>query len=171
IEGVDEEAFSNELMTDKSVNSVIVYSNLAKDFEDQVKSLNAIVLLIIISAGILAFVVLYNLININISERIREIATIKVLGFYDKEVSTYVFREIFILSLLGTLVGLVLGIGLHKVVMLSIEQEDIMFGYSISPLSFLYAFLLTFIFTVLVNLFMTQRLRSIHMVESLKSIE
>lgn len=169
--GIDERALSDELLSDKSVGSAAIYSKLAEDFEDQVKSLNAIVLLIIISAGILAFVVLYNLININISERIREIATIKVLGFYDREVSAYVFREIFILSLFGTLIGLFMGIGLHKIVMLSIEQEDIMFGYTINGSSFLYAFLLTFVFTGIVNIFMIKRLRSVHMVESLKSVE
>lgn len=169
--GIDEGALSDELLSDKNVSSALVYSNLAKDFEEQVKSLNAIVLLIIVSAGILAFVVLYNLININISERIREIATIKVLGFYDKEVSSYVFREIFILSLFGSFIGLFLGIGLHRIVMISIEQEDVMFGYSINGLSFVYAFLLTFVFTGIVNIFMIKRLRSVHMVESLKSIE
>lgn len=168
---VDEAALSEELLADGNVSSAIAYSDLAEDFQEQVKSLNAIVLLIIISAGILAFVVLYNLININISERIREIATIKVLGFYDREVSTYVFREIFLLSLLGTLFGLIAGIGLHKIVMLSIEQEDIMFGYTIDKVSFFFAFLLTFFFTGIVNLFMTKRLRTVHMVESLKSIE
>lgn len=170
-EGADEKPISDLILEDKNISSVVIFSNLAEDFSEQVSSLNSIVLLIIISAGILAFVVLYNLININISERIREIATIKVLGFYDTEVYSYVFREISILSLLGTALGLVAGIGLHKIVMVAIEQEDIMFGYTIDPSSFVYACLLTIFFTILVNLFMIRRLRGIPMVESLKSIE
>ena len=109
--------------------------------------------------------------NVTISESIREIATIKVLGFYNREVSAYVFREIIILSILGSAIGLFLGVLLHSYIMVSIEQENVMFGNYLAHLSYLYSFILTLAFTWLVIVFMYRRLRSIPMVESLKSIE
>jgi len=115
--------------------------------------------------------VLYNLTNINVSERIREIATIKVLGFKGGEVAMYIYRENFILTLMGGVCGLGLGILLHRVIMQAIEQNNIMFGYVISPWSFLWALLLTCIFSILVMLYMYRKLVNIPMVESLKSIE
>ena len=125
----------------------------------------------IIAAGLLAFVVLYNLTNINLSERIREIATIKVLGFYHREVAAYVYREIFLLTLIGALVGLGVGVGLHRAIMVSIEQDDVMFGNYVSGLSFVYAVGITLLFGVLVAVFMYRKLINIKMVESLKSVE
>ena len=125
----------------------------------------------IISAAALAFVVLYNLTNINISERIREIATIKVLGFYDNEVAAYVYRENIILTLIGSIVGLGLGVFLHKFIMTTVELENVMFGRNIDFMSYIYSVLLTLGFGIAVNLVMYFRLKKIPMVESLKSVE
>ena len=135
------------------------------------KSLDAIVYAIIICAGLLVFVVLYNLTNINLSERLREIATIKVLGFYNAEVASYVYRENIILTAIGAGSGLLIGISLHRAIMTSLEQNGIMFGNYIAKPSFLYAFLITFFFGILVNILMYRKLTNIKMVESLKSIE
>ena len=134
-------------------------------------NLNTVVILVIVSAGALAFIVLYNLTNVNISERIREIATIKVLGFYDGEVSSYVFRENIILTLLGTLVGLLLGIFLHKFIITTAELDFAMFGREIKLLSFVVSGILTMIFAGIVNLCMYYKLKKVKMVESLKSVD
>ena len=134
-------------------------------------SLDYIVLVVILSAAGLAFVVLYNLTNINITERIREIATIKVLGFYPNETAQYVFRENIVLTFFGMLAGLGLGILLHRFVMTQIIVDMVYFNIQILPTSFLYSFALTLIFTVLVNLFMRRKLERINMAESLKSVE
>ncbi len=166
-----ERELSQSLIKDKGVASVTFYSAVASEFGDKISSLNNIVYVIIISAGLLAFVVLYNLTNINIGERIREIATIKVLGFYNSEVTSYVYRENIILSLIGAALGLFLGIFLHRYIMVSIEQDGIMFGNLIKPISFLYSFLITLAFSILVNIAMYRRLTNIPMVESLKSVE
>ena len=124
-----------------------------------------------ISAGLLAFVVLYNLNNINISERKRELATLKVLGFYEMEVSGYVFRENIWLTLFGCILGVGFGMILHRYVILTAEIDMMMFGRSIKPLSYLYSIVLTWIFSFFVNVVMHFRLKRINMVESLKSIE
>lgn len=166
-----ESQLGSKLIKDDSVASVEFYSSAADTFSDTVKILNNIVIVIIISAGLLAFVVLYNLTNINIGERIREIATIKVLGFYNNEVSSYVYRENIILSIIGSGIGLLVGIILHRFIMVSIEQDGIMFGSHIDGISFLYSFLITLVFVILVNIFMYKKLTNIPMVESLKSIE
>ncbi len=142
-----------------------------QSFSDTVKNLNYVVVLIIVCAAALAFVVLYNLTNINITERIREIATIKVLGFYDREVSAYVFRENIILSILGAGAGLLLGKGLHLFVLNAIQTDEIMFGRSLPPWVYLAAFVMTVAFALLVNGIMFFRLKKISMVESLKSVE
>ena len=113
----------------------------------------------------------YNLTNINITEREKEIATIKVLGFFDKEVSAYVYRESAVLSLIGTLAGLVLGVFLHMFVIYTVEVDAVMFGRSIKPLSYLFAALLTLLFSLLVNLVMHRKLKKISMVESMKAPE
>ena len=166
-----ENRLGDELITHEQVGSVEFYSEVASEFDEKVDALNMIVLLIIICAGLLAFVVLYNLTNINISERLREIATIKVLGFYNREVASYVYRENLVLTFVGALAGLGLGTLLHRFIMESIEQDGIMFGYHIEPLSFLYAFLITFAFAIIVSVFMYRKLVHISMVESLKSVE
>ena len=151
--------------------SVFYYSDASDTFTETVKSLNTIVWAMILSAGALAFVVLYNLTNINLSERIREIATIKVLGFRNREVASYVYRESLLLTLIGGLVGLLVGIGLHRAIMASIEQDNVMFGDYVSGLSFLLALGVTVLFGVLVSVVMYRKLTGIKMVESLKSVE
>lgn len=166
-----ETQLQDTLENTSGVSSVVAFADFITSFQDQVAALNSIVLLIIICAALLAFVVLYNLTNINVSERIREIATIKVLGFKDHEVAMYVYRENFVLTLMGGVLGLGLGVGLHHIIMQSIEQNNLMFGYSISPWSYLVAMLLTCVFSIIVMLYMYHKLVRIPMVESLKSVE
>ena len=143
----------------------------AKTMSDMVNNLNIVVVVLIVSAGLLAFVVLYNLNNINISERRMELATIKVLGFYDGEVGAYVYRENVLLTILGTIAGIILGILLHKYVIFTTEVDLIMFGRQIYLPSYVYSILLTIAFSILVNFFMYFQLKKIDMVESLKSTE
>ena len=123
------------------------------------------------SENITVFVVLYNLNNINITERQRELATLKVLGFYDGEVSQYVLRENVILTVLGIMFGAVFGILIHRYVITTVEVDAVMFGRNIKPLSFLYSGILTSIFSIVVNGVMHFKLKTIDMVESLKSVE
>ena len=125
----------------------------------------------VIFAGALSFIVLYNLTNVNISERIREIATIKVLGFYDKEVAAYIFRENVLLTIIGMFAGLILGIAFHRFIMLTVEMEYLMFGRTVDNMSFVYAGLLTILFAFLVNWAMYFKLKKVQMVESLKSVD
>ena len=134
-------------------------------------SLDLVIWVLIISAGFLAFVVLYNLNTINITERRRELATLKVLGFYDGEVAGYVYRENVLLTVIGTAAGILIGIWLHRFVITSAEIDMLMFGQNIAPLSFLWSALLTFAFSVMVNGIMFFALRRIDMIESLKSVE
>ena len=134
-------------------------------------TLGLVVVVLIISAGMLAFVVLYNLNNINITERKRELATLKVLGFYDGEVSGYVFRENIILTLVGVLAGALFGILLHRFVITTVEVDAVMFGRNIKTISFIYSALITCSFSVIVNLVMHFKLKKIDMIESLKSVE
>ena len=166
-----ESALGTALIDMEEVASVAYYRDAADKFEDSVVSLNAVVYAIIICAALLAFVVLYNLTNINLSERLREIATIKVLGFYNREVSAYVYRENMILTFIGGALGLIVGIFLHRAIMGSIEQDGVMFGNYISSTSFVYSFFITLFFGILVNIFMYKKLTNIKMVESLKSVE
>lgn len=153
------------------ITAVLDYSVAAESFEEQIGAMRSITLLIILCAMLLAFVVLYNLTNINVSERIREIATIKVLGFKPGEVAMYIYRENFIMTMMGAAVGLVLGFGLHRIVIKAIEQSNIMYGYRIAGLSFLWSYLLTCVFSVIVMIYMYPKLVNIEMVESLKSVE
>lgn len=146
-------------------------SSSREDFEDIISGIIYVVILMIISAGALAFVVLYNLTNVNISERVREIATIKVLGFYDNEVSAYIYRENIILTFIGIIVGLIIGKYLHRFIMLTVEMENIMFGLKVDIRSYLMAAVLTIVFSILVNMVMHKKLKEIEMVESLKSID
>ncbi|MEG2875894.1 MAG: FtsX-like permease family protein [Hydrogenoanaerobacterium sp.] len=164
-------AFSKELLdTDKVIVTSFTETTRAT-FTDMMKSLDYVVLVLIVSAGALAFVVLYNLTNINIAERVREIATIKVLGFYDKEVSAYIYRENILLTLIGMVAGLFGGVWLHRFVISTAEVSMVMFGRSIDPISFVYAGGITIIFALIVNWVMYFRLKKIDMVESLKSVE
>lgn len=166
-----EDKLSRELIDNEGINNVSYNSVLREDFEATISSIIYVVLLMIISAGSLAFVVLYNLTNVNISERIREIATIKVLGFYDNEVSAYIYRENTILTLIGICVGLIIGKYLHIFIMLTVEMDNIMFGLKLDPKSYLMAIGLTILFSLLVNIVMHYKLRDIAMVESLKSVD
>ncbi len=166
-----ETQLGEDLISEDIVTSASFYSGVAASFEDTISSLNFVVITLVISAGLLAFVVLYNLTNVNISERIREIATIKVLGFYDKEVSSYVFRETIFLTIFGALSGLILGIGLHQLIMSLAEMETVMFGRNIDWNSYVISFVITLVFAGIVNLFMYRKLKKVQMVESLKSVE
>ena len=158
-------------LTDKSVKSLtFVKANISR-FENMIQSLDLVTWVLIISAGMLAFVVLYNLTNVNISERIREIATIKVLGFYDKEVGEYVYRENIILTLIGGVFGLLLGVALHMYIMTTIELDGVMFGTKINISSFMISYGITILFSLLVNVIMYPSIKRIPMVESLKSVE
>lgn len=170
-ETLDEQSFKEELMRYDGVLGVMLTEGIADEVKDTMESLDYVVMILILSAGTLAFVVLYNLTNINITERIREIATIKVLGFRDNEVSAYVYRENMILSVIGTLVGLLLGVLLHKYVIFTMEIDSIMFGRNVHLSSYIYSIILTMIFSMLVNLLMYNKLKNINMVESLKSVE
>jgi putative ABC transport system permease protein len=166
-----ENRIGSELISSGRAASVFYYSDASDKFTDTVTSLDTIVWAMVISAGLLAFIVLYNLTNINLSERVREIATIKVLGFRNREVAAYVYRESLLLTLIGGLAGLVVGIGLHRAIMASIEQSDVMFGDYVSTVSFLSSLGITLLFGVLVSLVMYRKLIGIKMVESLKSVE
>lgn len=166
-----EEKLGSDIMNNDIVKSVSFYSGIVENFDSTITSLNLVVLVLIVSAGALAFVVLYNLTNVNISERLREIATIKVLGFYDNEVSAYVYRENLVLTAIGSLVGLILGTILHRFIMITVEFDAIMFGRNINLLSYLLGIIITMVFAILVNLVMYRKLRNIPMVESLKSVE
>ena len=171
-EGVaDEHRLLARLMKLDAVSSVTVNQDTLDRFDSMMSSLDYIVLVIIICAGSLAFIVLYNLTNINITERIREIATIKVLGFYPMETAAYVFRENLFLTAIGGSVGLVLGKLLHWFVMEQINIDMVSFPHTVMPLSYGYSLLLTFLFAFIVNLVMFQKLDKINMAESLKSIE
>ena len=139
--------------------------------DDMLRSLNLVIVVLIISAGALAFIVLYNLNNINITERQRELATLKVLGFYDKEVGAYVYRENILLTIIGAFVGCGLGWLLHRYVIVTVEVEEVMFGRQIDFSSFMYSFLFTVGFSLIVNFVMYFKLKKIDMVESLKSVE
>ncbi|MEG2082730.1 MAG: FtsX-like permease family protein, partial [Oscillospiraceae bacterium] len=155
----------------EDISGISFVSTLKERFTNMMSKIDIIVVVLIVSAGALAFIVLYNLTNINITERVKEIATIKVLGFTDKEVNSYVYRESIVLALIGTLCGLVFGIFLHLFVILNIEVDMVMFGHTIKPLSYVYSAVLTMVFSMLVNVFMRRKLRNISMVESMKSPE
>lgn len=167
----DEEKFVQSLMKKAEVDSCNFLSSSSETMDHLMESLNGVVMILIFSAGLLAFVVLYNLTNVNISERIREIATIKVLGFYNHEVSKYIFRENMILTVLGTLIGLGLGVVLHNYTLHATEMDYTMFPRMIHFISFIYSAILTIGFSLLVNFVMYFKLKAVNMVESLKSVE
>lgn len=163
--------FSEKMLKNKNVLGVMMNATSLSSVKQTLSIMDLVTVVLIVSAGALALVVLYNLSNVNITERIREIATLKVLGFYDKEVSSYVFRENIVLSLMGGAVGLLLGQWLCMFVITTAEIDEVMFGRTIHPLSYVWAFLVTIGFSLLVNLIMTRTLKKISMVESLKSVE
>lgn len=162
---------SNTLIDIDGVAGVVNNTSIKENFDDTIKSLDLVVLVMIFCAGTLSFIVLYNLTNVNISERIREIATIKVLGFYDKEVSSYIFRENILLTVIGVFGGLLLGTVFHQFIMVTVEMDYVMFGRSIDVRSYIMATILTIIFSLLVNWTMYFKLKKVEMVESLKSVD
>lgn len=167
----NEQSYGEYFMKEDVVNAISFNAGIAQSFEDTIASISLIVVVLTVCAGLLAFIVLYNLTTVNVSERIREIATIKVLGFTNQEVASYVYRENIVLTLIGSGCGLVLGIWLHQMIMSLAELENVMFGRNIDAISYLYAFIITMVFAFLVNLVMYPKLSNIKMVESLKSIE
>ena len=167
----DLETLGNAILKYPAALSTSYTSSTAGQVERMLGSLGAVIWVLIISAGMLAFVVLYNLNSINITERQRELATLKVLGFYDTEVAEYVFRENILLTLIGSVAGVVFGKILHLFVIQTVEVDAAMFGRSIYLKSYIYSFLFTIGFSLFVYWVMYFKLKKIDMVESLKSIE
>lgn len=167
----EEQAASSILKEFDEVKSISVTSTFQKKIDDMLQSLNVITYVLIICAGLLAFVVLYNLSNINITERKRELATLKVLGFYDGEVSGYVYRENVLLTLIGIGLGMVLGYFLHGFVITTCEVDMVMFAHVIFPISYGYSALVTVIFALFIGILMHMKLKTIDMVESMKSVD
>lgn len=165
------EKVGESVLETKGALSASYTNDMEEQLDDMLGSLNIVLVVLVISAGMLAFVVLYNLNNINITERQRELATLKVLGFYDKEVSAYVYRENMILTVAGAIFGMVLGRFLHQFVIVTVEIDSAMFGRNIDVSSFVYSFLITIGFSFFVNGVMYFKLKKINMVESLKSVE
>ena len=161
----------DELSENSQVASVSDINTTIKVYKESLEVVGKVVAILIISAALLAFIVLYNLTNINIEERIREIASLKVLGFTRREMDAYVFRETFLLTLGGSTLGLILGSCLEGFVVQTAEVDTVMFGRVIHPLSFVYAFGLTLLFSFFVYVAMRHKLAKIDMVESLKSVD
>lgn len=170
-EDLNKEKFAEKWVDSKLVSTINFTEDNILVFDNMVKGLNLIIILIIGASCMLAFIVLYNLTTINIAERIREISTLKVLGFYDKEVSSYVYRETLFLTIIGILIGLAAGIFLHMYVINVAETDNILFLHSIKWYSYIYSFLIIIFFTIVVQIITNQKLKKINMVESLKSVE
>lgn len=167
----NEEAIIEELLKCSGVSGVSYIDKMRSGFEDMLGSMDVIIAVIIIAAGGLAFIVLYNLNNINISERRRELATLKVLGFYDIEVSQYIYRENVIITAIGIIIGAFLGVLLHRFVIVTAEVDMVMFGRNVEWLSFVWSSLLTILFAVIINISMHYKLKRVDMATSLKSVE
>lgn len=165
------DAMSSQLLSDSRMYTVRTIGSIYDSVWDSLSILNYVVLVLILGSGMLTFVVMLNLTNINIGERMRELATLRVLGFYDKEMYDYIFRENNALSVIGAFVGLVFGKIMHLFVIRTCEVDMVMFVRSAKPLSYVYAFALTIVFSLIVNLLMRPKVRAIDMVESLKSAE
>lgn len=166
-----EKVMATQWLKKDNIMSVKFNTNASKDFNLTIQDLKTVILVLIISAGLLAFVVLYNLTNINICERIREIATIKVLGFYNKEVAGYVYRENIVITLVGMVLGVWFGIYLHQFLVVKTEVDLVMFVRDIQPGAYAFSMGLTLVFSLLVNFFMYFKLKNVSMTESLKSVE
>ena len=169
--GADMDALVSDAIRCPHVLYASAASTLMKTFDDSVKSIDAIVWVLILAAGMLSMVVNYNLTNVNVCERRKELATIRVLGFHEREVERYIFRETNALSLIGSLIGLVVGIWLHAFVVRTVEVNFVMFGREIKPLSYAYALAISVLFTFLVNRVMSRTIRRVDMVESMKANE
>ncbi|MDR1794264.1 MAG: ABC transporter permease [Erysipelotrichaceae bacterium] len=164
-------ALASEIGTDDRVSYILNFETLADEIDDMILSLDFVAVALIISAGALAFVVLYNLNNVNITERQREIATIKVLGFLPKETASYINRESILLTLIGSVAGIFLGLVLHGIVMNAAELDNVMFTRDIFTQSYFYSMGLTLVFALIVNFVLGFKIRGVKMVESLKSVE
>ena len=174
--GVSEDAevrstLSADVLGMDGAKTLIYNDETINSYRNMLKSVDSVVVVLVVAAALLAFVVLYNLTNINIAERVREIATLKVLGFKPHEVDAYIYRETLLLALIGAAVGLVLGVYMEGFVVVTAEVDQVMFGREIHPQSFLLAFALTMVFAVAVTIAMRGKLRRINMVESLKSVD
>ena len=166
-----EKNLAKEFLKNDYISAVSFTSGTKDIFSEVMENMNLVVWILIISAGMLAFIVLYNLSNVNISERIRELATIKVLGFYDKEVYNYVSRESVLLTIIGIGLGLFAGYFLNLFIMETCELDVMMFQKRVNIESYIYAILITVLFTIIVNIITYFSLKKIDMIESLKSVE
>lgn len=166
-----EKALESNISSINNVTSTLLSSDTKNNYKDMMNTLNYVILILIVCAAALAFVVLYNLASVNISERRRELATIKVLGFYNEEVTKYIYKEMFILTIIGSLLGLILGSFLTLYVIRICETNLFMFTFNINFISYLLSFIITLLFLFIVNLFMHFELKKLDMVEALKSYE
>ncbi|MBD5099057.1 MAG: hypothetical protein HDT35_05845 [Clostridiales bacterium] len=167
----ESDTVSSQLMAMDGVDSYSYIATLRDNFTDSMEAIDYAVVIIIVAAAALAFVVLYNLTNINITERVRELATLKVLGFFDREVTAYVYRENLFLTLFGIILGLVMGRFLHAWMVLTVEVDIVMFGRTAPPYAYVLAAVLTVVFSVAVNIAAHFKLKKVDMVESLKTVE
>ena len=163
--------FDEEYISKSEITSIVNNSDMQKTMKDILRSIDSVVAILIIAAAVLAFVVLYNLSNINISERKREIATLKVLGFYPSEVDRYVTRETIILTAIGITLGLLSGSYLCHYIISTCEPDYIMFDRRVDTISYILSALITIIFTIIVNIVTHYNLKKINMVSSLKNVE
>ena len=170
-DGADRDAFSDDTLALDDVKTVTYNDETIDSYRTMLKTVDSVVVVLVVAAALLAFVVLYNLTNINITERAREIATLKVLGFTPREVDAYIFRETMLLSVIGAVVGMLLGVVMEGFVITTAEVDQVMFGRDIHAVSFVIAFALTLLFSLIVAVAMRKKLRRINMVESLKSNE
>ena len=162
---------SDKLKENEKIASTVWEKNLEKEFKTSLTSLMSIVILFLSCASLLSFTVLINLNNINIEERKREISTIKLLGFYKKEIESYVFRENIILTVIGTLLGLIIGMAILGVIIQAAEVETIFLVKDVNYINLLISIIITISFTLITNLIMKKKIKSIDMIDSLKSIE
>lgn len=167
------ELSDSDITSKALLSSSVIYARTSRSlrttFADSIKSIDGVILVLILAAGLLSIVVLYNLINVNICERSKELATLKVIGFYERETRAYIFRETNILSVIGSLVGLLVGNRLHAFVVKTVEVDQVMFGRNIYPLSYLYAVAISFVFTLLVELLMHKKIAAIDMAAAMKA--
>ena len=162
---------ANEFVKLDGVQGLVQNTTLINQINTIVSSLNMIMQVLIIVAVLLAVVILYNLTNINVSERIRELSTIKVLGFYDKEVTIYIYRETILLTILGTLVGFGFGDALYQYILAVVTPDDVIFDPALGAIAFIVPIVIITVITVLLGLIINRRLKNIDMLEALKSVE
>ena len=171
INNEEKESFDTKYISEGYVSAIVNNEDIKNSINDMLSSIDSIVAILIIAATALAFVVLYNLSNINISERKREIATLKVLGFYPKEVDKYINSETFILTTIGIIIGLIFGSYLSHFIISTCEPDYIMFDRNVFAISYIYSILITTTFTIIVNIVTHFNLKKINMIESLKNVE